>query len=243
MIDKGIGFNRNIRLEWLDAVASYAAQSDDLNEIRERTTAVVALDRSGSEATRKSVDILINIWVKSQELAPELRQQALSLFQSTHTPSDRLWLHYGLTMLYYDFFRQCVSAIGQISRYEETITTRAVIRRMVAELGHLGSLERAAQRVVASLRDWEILVDSGKQHQYRPRLQALTASSDQVEAWLLRCALTAQPVEEMPLADLLHLPALFPFRFTLTANELRRLEGFEVQRLGLGMEMVRVGDP
>lgn len=239
-MDKGIGFNRNIKLEWLDAAAAYAAQSDDLEEIRERVGAVVALDRTGSEATRKSVDILVNIWVKSEASTPLLREQALHLFQTTHTPGDRLWLHYGLTMITYDFFHQCLTAIGRLSRYEETITTRTIIKRMVAEFGQLGSLERAVQRVVASLRDWDVLTDAKRRHHYRPRVNAFSASSDELESWMLRCALRAQPAEEMPVADLLNLPALFPFRFTLTAHELRQMSEFEVQRQGLGMDMVRV---
>lgn len=238
-MDKGIGFDRNIKLEWLDVAAAYSAQSDDLDHIRERVAEVVAMDRTGSEATRKSVDILVNIWFKSRESTPLLREQALTLFQTTHTPTDRLWLHYGLTMLYYDFFRQCVTSIGQLSRLEETVTSRMVINRMIAEFGQLGTLERAVQRVVASLRDWDILADSDKRYHYRPCVNAFTASSDELESWLLRCALTAQPVEEMPLPDLLNLPALFPFRFTLTANELRRMDEFDVQRQGLGMDMVR----
>ena len=44
MISKGIGFSRNLRLPWLDAVAALCGETDDPAEIRSRLEAVIALD-------------------------------------------------------------------------------------------------------------------------------------------------------------------------------------------------------
>ncbi len=238
-LDKGVGFNRNIKLEWLDSAAAFCLEIDDPKAIRARLELVLAQDRSGKDAIRKSIDILINIWLKNRENYPGLYQQAATLYQTTMIPTDRLWLHYGLTMLYFPFFRDCAAAIGQLSRYEETITNRIVIDKMIGEMGHLGSLERSAQRVVASLRDWGILTDSGEANAYVPQYRTFTASRPELERWLLSCALHAHPVEQLPFADLLHLPALFPFKFTVTVYDLSQADGFEVQRQGMGMDMVR----
>jgi hypothetical protein len=239
-MDKGIGFNRNITLPWLDAAAAFCAETDDPAELRARLEPVVGQDLQGVEAGRKTIDILINIWLKSSEVAPELRAGAVAWFQATPVPADRLWLHYGLTLLYYPFFRECTAAIGQFSRLEGTITNKMVKQRLVAEMGHLGSLDRAAQRVVASLRDWGVLTESGQRHAYAPRRQAFCASSADLEAWLLACALHAHPANELPFADLLRLPELFPFRFTLAVDDLRAHPRFAVQRQGAGWDMVGI---
>jgi hypothetical protein len=37
-----------------------------------------------------------------------------------------------------------------------------------------------------------------------------------LEAWLLAIALSVHPAEELPFADLLRLPELFPFRFAIS---------------------------
>ena len=239
-MDKGIGFNRNIYLPWLDAAAAFCAETDDPAEIRARLEPVVGQDLDGVEARRKTIDILINIWLKSGDVAPDLRADAVAWFQATPVTGDRLWLHYGLTLLYYPFFRQCIVAIGQLNRHENTITTRMVKQRLVAERGHLGSLDRAVERVVASLRNWGILTESDQRYAYIPKRQAFSASSADLEAWLLACALHAHPAEELPFADLLHLPELFPFRFTLAVDHLRAHPWFVVQRQGAGWDMVRV---
>jgi hypothetical protein len=238
-MDKGIGFNRNIKLEWLNAAAAFCAGTDDPAQIRARLEPVLAQDRTGKEAIRKSIDILINIWLNSGDIAPGLRQQAVTYFQVAAAPDDRIWLHYGLTMLYYPFFRQCVTAIGQLGRYRDAVTNKMVVKRMVDELGQLGSLERSVQRVVASLRDWGVLAPSDQRYAYRPQYQAFGASGLELETWLLTCTLQAHPVEDIPFVDLLNLPALFPFCFTVTISDLRQLPGFEVQRQGMGLDMVR----
>jgi hypothetical protein len=142
-------------------------------------------------------------------------------------------------MLYYPFFWQCVTAIGQAGRYNGVMSNKLVIQRLAAEIGQLGSLERAARRVVASLREWGMLQAAEKWGVYEPRYQTLTASSQALEAWLLACALQAHPAQEIPFADLVNLPALFPFRFTLRAHDMRHWPGFAMQRQGSGVDMVR----
>jgi len=112
--------------------------------------------------------------------------------------------------------------------------------RLIAERGRLGSLNRAVERVVASLRNWGVLTGTERRGAYAPQRGALPASFADLEAWLLACALYAHPAAELPFADLLHLPELFPFRFTLTVDHLRARPWFGVQRQGAGWDMVRV---
>jgi len=240
-MDKGIGFNRSVQLAWLDAIAAFCAETDDPIELRTRLEPIVGEHLTGAEARRKTIDVLLNIWLKSSEIDAGLHTQAISWFQTSQKPRDRLWLHYGLTLLYYPFFRECTTVIGQLSRTEEILTKKLVLKRMAARLGDLGSLERALRYVISSLRNWEILTPSDQRHAYIPQRQTFPASHATLETWLLACALKAHPVEEIHFADLLHLPALFPFRFTLSANDLRQSSQFEVQRQGLGFDMVRLG--
>ena len=242
-MDKGIGFNRSIFLPWLDAAAAFCAETDDADEIRARLEPVVGQHLTGDDAKRKTIDVLINIWFKSRELAPDLRDEAVDWFQNTPALKDRLWLHYGLTLLYYPFFRECVAIIGQIGQVEGAITNKVVKQRLISGRGHLGSLDRSEERIVASLRNWGMLTETNQRHTYAPQRQSLSASSIELESWLLACALRAHPAEELPFVDLLRLPELFPFRFTLMVDNLRNDPRFVVQRQGSGWDMVRAVSP
>ena len=239
-MNKGIGFNRHINLSWLDAAAALCAETGDPAVLRARLEPVVAQDLAGVEARRKTIDILVNIWLKSQGAVPRLRAEAVAWFQATPATGDRLWLHYGLTLVSYPFFRQCAAAVGQLGRYEGAITKQMVKQRMVAERGHLGSLNRAVERIVASLRNWGALAATERRGTYAPRRGVFSASSTDLEAWLLACALHAHPADELPFADLVHLAELFPFRFTLSVDHLRTRPEFRVLRQGAGWDMVGV---
>lgn len=240
-MDKGVGFYRNIKLDWLDAAAAYAPTAAGVRELRAQLWPVVAADRAGERAIRKSLDILVAIWYTSRERAPDLYDQALATAQATQEPADRLWLHYGLAALTYPFFRSCATVIGQLARTEETVTRRQVVERLTAELGALGSVPRATERLMASLQDWGLLRPAARRGTYAPVYRALTTESADLEAWLLACVLRAEPDRAVPFADLVRLPLLFPFRFSVTAGQLRRRPGFEVQRQGVDLEMVRYG--
>ncbi len=238
-MNKGIGFNRTVFRSWLDATAAFCAETDDPEELRARLEPVVGQHLTGEEGRRKTIDVLLNIWLKSGEIAPALQEEAVDWFQASPVVEDRLWLHYGLSLLYYSFFRECVAVVGQVSRLEGTITSRTVKERLTAERGHLGSLDRSAGRVIGSLRDWGVLTETEERYVYEPQRRAFSASRTELEAWLLACAIQAHPAEELPFADLVRLPELFPFRFTVTVDELSRHPRFDVQRQGPGWEMVR----
>jgi hypothetical protein len=237
-MDKGVGFNRQLRRSWLDTTAAFVAEVQDPLVLRARLEAVLQQDMAGVEARRKTIDLLLNIWLRTQEDYPELWAFAIAWNRDTSVQDDRLWLHYGLALVCYPFFRDCVAVIGQLGRYEEPVTNRVLIRRLAAERGQLGSLERATQHVTASLRDWELLVDADVRHAYTPCLHILKASHIDLETWLLACVLEAHPAEALPFADLVRLPELFPFQVTVTVDHLRAHPWFTVRREGAGWDMV-----
>lgn len=239
-MDKDIGFNRNIKLDWLNATASFCAETDDPSEIRQRLEGVLSHDRSGTEAIRKSIDILINIWHKNKEEYPSQTEFAVKHFKETFNPSDRVWLHFGLTSLYYSFFRETASVIGRLSKRGSLITNKEVIKQLVSERGHLGSLERSAQRIVSSLRDWDVLFESDQSFTYRSRYRELETESQELQAWLLQCAFIGKHVEQIPFEDLIRLPELFPFNITVGLDYIRKFTPFSVYRAGGGINIIEL---
>ena len=241
-MEKKIGFRRNIYLQWMDAVAAYSAETSDPAELRARLDPIVGEQIKSAENRAYAITILLNIWAVSAETHSRLQSDAVNFFAHTTEMADRLWLHYGMTLLAYDFFRLGVIAMGELSRYDDVITPKAVKRKLTAELGQLGGLEKATERVIFSLRNWGVLVESDQRYAYRSLRRHFSASSVELETWMLAAALRAHPAEELPFADLVRLPELFPFGFTLTLDDLRRTDRFTVNRQGLGWDMVRLAD-
>jgi len=234
-MDKGIGFNRTVTLKWLNAAANLRSQMDDLSTIRQGLETILLDDMKGVEARRKTIDELVNIWVKNGSVSPALYKSALDLLPEVSEP-ERVWLHYGLILVYYPYFRQCTAMIGQVGRVRETFSRQMVRERMVGEIGNIGSVRRSLDHLFASLIEWGILIQQ-KKDEIRMAIPSRTIEQSGVQSWLLACALFSHPAEELPFADLVNLPELFPFRFSITLDELRRAPQFIIQRQG-SWEMV-----
>jgi len=239
MLDKNIGFNRNVKLDWLNAIASYVSETQDQKEIRERLEAIM-LDVEGVETKRKNIDILINIWIKSEEISPGLTAEARNLYKTVVNPNDRLWLHYGLTMMYYPYFREIAMLVGQISRYEDEFTKIMVKEKLISSRGELGSLERSLRYVLSSMKDWGVLAEGKNQSIYITNRKKFKADNQNIETWLLACSLYAHPASQLPFEDLIRLPELFPFSFQSGIDQLRTNNKFIIQRQGAGLVMVEL---
>lgn len=222
----------------MDAAAAFSVETTDAAELRTRLEPIVRVDVASETNRRVAIDILVNIWAKSRDVYPLLRDQAVELYAHSSHAADRLWLHYGMTLLTYSFFRLGTIVVGQLSRHKETITSREVKQRLLQEMGALGALEYAGDRVVFSLRNWGVLVASDRRNVYLPLRQRFSASTQALELWMLAIVLTAHPAEQLPFSDLLRLPELFPFRFQVSLEDVRADSRFFVQRQGIGWEMV-----
>jgi hypothetical protein len=238
-MDKGIGFSRTITLDWLDVTASLCIQNVNPAGIRQRLADTISGSVTGTEAQRKTIDVLSAIWVRTEKTIPQIRQEALEAFPSLSSTEERLWLHYGMTLVCYPIFRKVTAAIGQISRTEETITRKIIKDRIAGDYGHLGALDRSVERIIASLTDWGVLATTGQKQDYRIVLHHFTAAEN-LQAWILTCALFAPPSESKAFNDLFHLPELYPFKITIRVDALRKDKRFEVQRQGGGLEMVKL---
>lgn len=238
-MDKGIGFSRTIMLDWLDVTASLCVQNFEPLKIRQHLAETISGTVHGIDAQRKTIDVLSAIWVKTEKSAPQIRQQALAIFPTLSSSEERLWLHYGMTLVCYPFFRKCTAAIGQVSRTDELITRKMIKDRIAGDYGHLGALDRSVERIIASLTNWGALGNTDQNDKYQISSRKFQ-STDVMQSWLLSCALFSHPSEAIPFDDLIHLPELYPFKFTIGVDNLRRDSRFEVQRQGGGLEMVKV---
>ena len=104
--------------------------------------------------------------------------------------------------------------------------------RIAGDYGHLGGLDRSVERIIASLTNWGALAKTDQIQKYRIQLRYFS-SSEKLQSWLLTSALFAHPSEGIPYDDLINLPELYPFFFTLVLDHLRKDPRFEVHRQGV----------
>jgi hypothetical protein len=236
---KGVNFDRNVRLAWLDETAFLVAAGLGRRELRERLDALLAADLPSKENRRKTAMVLGRIWSWSADKHPARHAEAVSLLDRV-APHERVWLHYGMTLLTHPFFRSVTATIGRLARQRDTVNRNDVRAKLIGEFGELGTIPDAVGRIFYSLADWGAIAKRDGLNEWRPLMDTLRSETLDLELWLLASALEGSPRRELLISDLQRLPELFPFRITAGLEEIRRSPAFAVERQGGGWALVRL---
>lgn len=235
-MNKFIGFDRRLQLCWLDATVSLCQETLDPTVISGRLWQRLELEIAGTEARRKTRTVLLRIWVKVPEEYTCLRREALQLAAQIGS-EESLWLHWGMSLLAYPFFRDVAATVGHLSRLQGAFTQAQVQRRIIENWGQRTTLRRAVRRLLRTFVDWGTLRDTDSRGRYEvaPRRQT---ENQALALWLLDCALHANDAEQVPLRELGQLSYTFPFDLLPFVSDVYRCERFEVARQGLDLDMV-----
>lgn len=230
-----IGFDRVLRLRWLDQAALSAGETRDPDQLRAALRPRLAAEIAGQEAQLKTTGVLTRAWWRVPVAHEALRDEALAHFVGC-APGDRLFYHWGMLLLAYPLFEQVVTITGRLLRHQGTLRPIQVSQRIAADWGHRTTLETAVPRIVRSLADWETLLAAGEVGVYRAG-GPFTSADPAAVLWLLRTRLCAHR-SDVPFNDLVRTPALFPFSVQVTPADLRRSPRLQVYQQGQEMTMV-----
>lgn len=232
-----VGFDRKIRLEWLDAIATWAAEGCPPSEIRSRLNDLLGGTVAGAKARANTVSVLVHVWVQVPGGLEPLRDDGLRLLEDRRK-RNRLPLHWGMCMATYPFFRSVASAAGRLTAVQGTASLSQITRRVTERWGERSTVTRAVQRVIRSLVLWGVLTEEGDRGLFAPARKLRLPDSDPAGAWLLEAALTNFGGSPRPLDALRNDAALFPFSLDVAASHLASRPGLEVHRQGLDEELV-----
>lgn len=235
--DRIVGFDRKIRLEWLDAAAAWTAEGCPAGEVRARLNDLLDGRVAGVKAKANTVSVLVHVWVQVPAGLEALRDDGLRLLEDRRK-SDRLPLHWGMCVATYPFFRSVASAAGRLTAVQGTASLAQITRRVTERWGERSTVTRAVQRVVRSFVLWGVLTEREDRGVFAPGARLRLQKADPAGPWLLEAALSEFGGSPRPLDALRKDPALFPFAMEVTATGLAGRPGVEVHRQGMDEELV-----
>jgi hypothetical protein len=207
-----IGFDRELRLEWLDAVASRSASGDSPEVVRpwlDGHLADVLGGRGRSGNRGKTVTVLTRIWVNVPHRCLPLRNKAIGLLAAGDA-TDRLALHWAMASAVYPFFAEVVTVMGRLLALQGEVERQAVIRRVVETWGDRPAVSRGCRAVWHSVKGWGVLDEGSKRGLYTRR-SGLPQPSPAVLALLFDALTVNSERPQAPLRDAVLPPGLFPF--------------------------------
>lgn len=142
-----------------------------------------------------------------------------------------------MAALAYPFFRDIAELIGRLLVLQDDFTTAQIQGRILTTWGDRDTSREAAQKLVTSLLDWEVLRSTNKKGHFLLARKMITAVPD-LELWLLEALMEARASDEIEAQHLLRLPESFPFILRTTVADLRRYEVFDIHRQGMDIDMI-----
>lgn len=233
---KVVGFSLKIKRKWLDAVLDRLAKTTDEADLRSFLDKQLKDDLPGKESRAKTAGILLRIWSGIPPERVALRDRAVAMLPRI-SGQERIWLHWGMAALAYPFFKDTVEVVGRLVALQDDFTTAQVRNRIITTWGDRSTSREAAQYLLNTLVDWEVL-RSTKAKGHFLLARKLTASTQELQLWLLEALLGAGAADEIEAQQFLRLPESFPFTISVGVADLRRHEGFNIHRQGLDMDMV-----
>ena len=233
---KVVGISQKIKRAWLDAVLDRLVQTTDEAALRTFLDQHLREELPGPESRAKTSGIILRIWSGIPRARLALRDRAVALLPHI-SGQERVWLHWGMTALAYPFFRDTAEVVGRLLALQDDCTTAQVQARMMTTWGDRATSKEAAQKLITTLVDWEVL-RSTKTKGHFLLARKMTASSPALQLWLLEALLGASAADEIEAQQLLRLPEVFPFRLDVGVADLRKHEGFNIHRQGLDMDVV-----
>ncbi len=214
---RGVGFDRKIRLAWLEAVAGWTASGMTEAEIRAKLDLLLAGEVTGKEARKKTKTVLLRTWLLPSARLRALRDQGLSLLSRTDG-SERLALHWGMVCASHRVVWETASVVGRLLRLQGEASLSQVRARIVEIYGERSTVVRASQRILRSFCDWEVLEETSERGVYRASVMQ-RLEDPEVIPWLIEASLLSSGQETRVLPTLLASPSLFPFDIYLSGKE------------------------
>lgn len=245
MIDRPrmIGYNRTVKLSWLDETLDLflAGMSDaDIYEaLRERLKDELSVGSTAQRGSReKTITLLMKTWVRVPPPLRALREDGVHLLQGVRR-SERLPLHWGMTMAVYPFWRVVADVTGRLFRLQGTAAPMQVQRRVKELLGEREAVARSARYVLRAFADWGVIVDLERRGEYSP-VSALYVANTRTAIWLLEAAVLSVADASVDFAGLVNSPSLFPFQLgRVFPEQLMESGRLDVVRHGLESTLVR----
>lgn len=226
-----IGIDRYISLSWLDKAADIAYTEGTVDDLR----VWLAEHIEGPAALKKTNSVLTAIWLRSNPDTEKLRDQALALLPGISI-EERIVLHWGMALATYPLFRTTAGVMGRLLRLQGEFTTQDIRSRVLEEYGSIGTVPRAVNRIVQSVKDWGTVDYTDKR--YVPSKQ-LKMNNQPLTVWLLEACVLTSSREHWGLTDLLQATELFPFDLSKMGHlAVRRSPRFVITREGLDREVV-----
>ncbi len=168
-----------------------------------------------------------------------MQRRALQAIQDVHTADERLAIHWAMCASSHPFFVDVVAAVGRLVRLQGDVSQAQITRRVAETWGDRSTIHRAVRRLCRTLIHWGVLQETTTRgvYQVAAGTKAIKGTAAKL---LLEAVLVGGKNTSAPVLELMRHSALFPFELKISTTELRAATEFQVERLGLDVDLIQI---
>ena len=227
-MSKVIGMSRNINFEWLNEVANLVLAEKREIEIKESLNEYLSFSINSPTNLRKTREILMNIWVRTEEKDIKVKKLALEIF-NTNKSSNKLVAHWCMMLLSYPVFGDIVTVIGKMADKQFDITTAQVKTRMFDVWGERSTLYHSIDKNIKTLKDIGTL-DTIKTGLYK--VEGFNIEDERAVTLIVATLLILKDKLYMRLEELENSYEFYPFKYNLDLEILQTSGLFSFDKFG-----------
>lgn len=208
---KMVGLSRDLKLQWLDKTVDLVISGMTENEIKEELRSYLSFEIKSPTNLRKTVQILMNLWVYPNEITENVRKA--SLIAIKNGAENRMPFHWCMLLLYYPVFADINGLIGNITEIQDTFKTSWLKDKMFEEWGERTTLFHSCDKILKTVKSLDAIknISVGMYEVKKHPISDETTIKVFIETVI---ALRKKPYYE--LIDISHAPQMFPFSFEVT---------------------------
>ena len=142
-----------------------------------------------------------------------------------------------MLLLAYPFFRDIVYSTGFLLQLQNNFTSTQLRNRLISKWGHRTTIIRAIDRIIQSLKDWNILIVNGKSLKSNSKI---IVKNESLCLWFLECIFRTENVDSMLFEKFVSLQTMFPFELKIPMYKIKQAKNFEFQIHGMNVEMISI---
>lgn len=224
---KMVGLSRNLKLQWLNKTVELASGSFTEQEIKEQLNEYLSFEISSPTNTRKTREILMNIWIYENEINNKLRDEAMRIIRDM--PEYALEVHWCMIMATYPVFVDMCKLIGRLSEFQDEISLKQIKQKLYDEWGERTTLYHSIDKLIATLKELNVIHCD---HPGKYKIVKHAVHNGRVSSFMIYAMMLVDDSGYYSFADLINSVFFFPFKYRVEKELLLGDERFSMNNFG-----------
>ncbi|MCD6450384.1 MAG: hypothetical protein J7L34_07760 [Thermotogaceae bacterium] len=232
-----IGFDRQLKKEWLDLVVEMLHDGETRDKVTEALNKYMANDLKGKEAIRKTRLVINRIWFNPNSQLEFLRHSALGLFNEARAENATSIIHWGMCIACYPYFRDIARICGRLINLQGYFKRSQVRQRTIGIWGERPVVKRTVDHVIQTIIYWNLVKQEEATDKYVvSELERI--KNTKLVNWLIKAYLVSRESKTASIDDIRNDPVLFPFSIDINIDNLLINKEIELFNQGLKSEIL-----